>query len=160
MLVRTYAPRGETPVLKEIVRRDHISAIGAITPQGRLFLKTYNHAISSTEVIAFLGQLQRQIHGKLLVIWDGAPIHRSKELKAYLSKGAAHRIHLERMPGYAPDLNPKEWIWSYMKRADLANVACDQLADLDKLIHRSKRRLQKNHLLIERFVKYVGYEFT
>ena len=80
MLVRTYAPRGKTPILKEFVSRDHVSAIGVITPDGRLFLKTYDHAISSFEVIAFIGQLQRQIHGKLLVIWDGAPIHRSKEL--------------------------------------------------------------------------------
>ena len=159
MLVRTYAPRGETPVLKELASRDHISAIGAITPQGRLFLRTYTHAISSTEVIAFLGQLQRQIRGKLLVIWDGAPIHRSKELKAYLSKGAAHRIHLERLPGYAPDLNPEEWIWGYMKRVHLANVACDQLADLDKLIHCSKRRLQKNRPLVQSFVRYAGYHF-
>jgi transposase len=160
MLVRTYAPRGKTPILKEYVSRDHVSAIGAITPDGRLFLKTYDHPISSFEVIAFIGQLQRQIHGKLLVIWDGAPIHRSKELKAYLSKGAARRIHLERLPGYAPDLNPKEWIWSYMKRVDLANVACDRLADLDKLIHCSKRRLQRNRPLVESFVRHVGYQFT
>lgn len=159
MLVRTYAPRGKTPILKEFVSRDHVSAIGAITPDGRLFLKTYHHSISSFEVIAFIGQLQRQIQGKLLVIWDGAPIHRSKELKAYLSKGAARRIHLERFPGYAPDLNPKEWIWGYMKRVDLANVACDQLADLDKLIHCSKRRLQRNRPLVESFVRHVGYQF-
>ena len=160
MLVRTYAPRGKTPILKEFLSRDHVSVIGAITPEGRLFLKTYEHAISSFEVIAFLGQLQRQIPGKLLIIWDGAPIHRSKELKAYLSKGAAHRIHLERLPGYSPDLNPKEWIWGYMKRVDLANVACDHLADLDKLIHCSKKRLQKNHPLVESFVRHVGYNFT
>jgi transposase len=160
MLVRTYAPRGKTPILKEFVSRDHVSAIGAITPDGHLFLKTYDHAISSFEVIAFLGQLQRQIHGNLLVIWDGAPIHRSKELKAYLSKGAARRIHLERLPGYAPDLNPKEWVWGYMKRVDLANVACDRLAELEKLIHCSKRRLQRNRPLVESFVKHVGYQFT
>jgi hypothetical protein len=83
MLVRTYAPRGKTPILKEFVSRDHVSVSGAITLEGRLFLKTYEHAISSFEVIAFLGQLQRQIPGKLLIIWDGAPIHCSKELKAY-----------------------------------------------------------------------------
>ena len=159
MLMRSYAPRGKTPILKELVSRDHISAIGAITPEGRLFLKTCDHAISSFEVIAFIGQLQRQIHGKLLVIWDGAPIHRSKEFKSNLSRGAARRIHLERLPGYAPDLNPKEWIWGYMKRVDLANVACDQLADLDKLIHDSKRRLQRNRPLVESFVRNAGYQF-
>ena len=160
MLMRTYAPRGKTPILKEFVSRDHISAIGAITPQGRLFLKTCEHAISSLEVIAFIGQQQRQIHGKLLVIWDGAPIHRSKEFKPIYPRGAARRIHLERLPGYAPDLNPKEWIWGYMKRVDLANVACDQLAELDKLIHSSKRRLQRNRPLVASFVRNAGYQFT
>jgi len=160
MVVRTYAPRGKTPILLEFVSRDHVSAIGAVTPDGRLFLKTYDHPISSLEVIAFIGQLQRQIHGKLLVIWDGAPIHRSKELRAYLAKGAAHRVHLERLPGYAPDLNPGEWIWGHMKHTDLANVALDSLADLDQLIDCSKRRLQGNHQLVASFVRHAGYKFT
>lgn len=91
-------PRGCTPILKEYLSYDHLSTIGAVTPQGRLFLKTYAHSITSREVVAFLKQIQRLIPGLLLVIWDGSPTHRSRTIQDYLSTGAAKRIHLERVP--------------------------------------------------------------
>ena len=156
-MVRTYAPRGCTPILKEFLSYDHLSLIGAVTPQGRLFLKTYEHSITSREVVAFLGQLQRLIPGLLLVIWDGSPIHRSKVIKAYLAAGAARRIHLEQLPGYAPELNPTEWVWSYLKIADLANVTCDFLSELDALIRRAKKRMQRKPELIQAFIRDAGY---
>ena len=131
MVVRTYAPCGCTPILKEYLSYSSLSVIGAVTPPGRLFLKTYMHSITSREVVAFLGQLQRLIPGLLLVIWDGSPTHRSQFLRDYLASGATQRLHLERLPGYAPELNPTEWVWSYLKLADLANIACDHLPELD-----------------------------
>ena len=158
IVVRTYAPCGRTPILKEFLSYDHLSLIGAITPQGRLFLKTYEHSITSQEVMAFLGQLLRLIPGLLLVIWDGSPTHRSKVIKAYLAAGAAKRIHLEQLPGYAPELNPTEWVWSYLKIADLANVACDFLAELDGLIQKAKKRMQRKPELIQAFILDAGYE--
>ena len=158
IVVRTYAPCGQTPILKEFLSYDHLSLIGAVTPQGRLFLKTYQHSITSQEVVAFLGQLLRLIPGLLLVIWDGSPTHRSKVIKAYLAAGAAKRIHLEQLPGYAPELNPTEWVWSYLKLVDLANVACDFLAELDGLIGRAKKRMQRKPELIQAFIQDAGYE--
>ena len=157
-MVRTYAPCGQTPILKEYLSYDHLSLIGAITPQGRLFLKDYDHSITSQEVVAFLGQLQRLIPGMLLVIWDGHPIHRSKKLRAYLAGGAAQRIHLEQLPGYAPDLNPMEWVWSYLKVAELANTPCDHLSEVSKLIHKAKRRMQRRPELIQAFIRDAGHE--
>ena len=158
IVVRTYAPCGQTPILKEFLSYDHLSLIGAITPQGRLFLKTYDHSITSQEVVAFLGQLLRLIPGLLLVIWDGSPTHRSKVIKAYLAAGAAKRVHLEQLPGYAPELNPTEWVWSYLKIADLANVACDFLSELEVLIGRAKKRMQRKPGLIQAFIQDAGYE--
>ena len=158
IVVRTYAPCGQTPILKEFLSYDHLSLIGAVTPQGRLFLKTYDHSITSQEVVAFLRQLLRLIPGLLLVIWDGSPTHRSKVIKAYLAAGAARRIHLEQLPGYAPELNPTEWVWSYLKIADLANVACDFLSELDVLIGRAKKRMQRKPALIQAFIQDAGYE--
>ena len=110
------------------------------------------------EVVLFLGQLLRMLAGLLLVIWDGIPTHRSGIVKAYLADGAAKRIHLEQLPGYAPDLNPTEWVWSYLKLADLANIACDHLPDLEVLIKNSKRRMQRRPQLIQAFVRNAGYE--
>jgi hypothetical protein len=123
IVVRTYAPCGQTPILREFLSSDHLALSGAVTPQGRLFLETYPH--SSQEVIAFLGQLLRLIPGLLRGIGDGGPTHRSKVLRAYLAAEAAKRIHLEQLPGYAPELNPIEWVWSYPKIADPADVAGD-----------------------------------
>lgn len=158
IVVRTYAPCGRTPILKEFLSYDHLSLIGAVTPQGRLFLKTYEHSITSQEVIAFLGQLLRLIPGLLLVIWDGSPTHRSKLIKAYLAAGAAKRIYLERLPGYAPELNPTEWVWSHLKLVDLANVSCDFLAELDLLIRKAKKRMQRKPELIQAFICDAGYQ--
>ena len=156
-VVRTYAPRGQTPILKALLSYKHLSLIGAITAQGRLFLTVYDHAITGEEVVAFLGQLQRQIPGLLLVIWDGIPTHRSKKLKAYLAAGAAKRFHVEQLPGYAPDLNPTEWVWSYLKVAELANIACDYLSDLLTLVQKAKRRMQRKPALIQSFIRDAGY---
>ena len=64
------------------------------------------------DVVSFLRHLLRHIPGKLLVLWDRAPIHCSKVVKKFLAQGAAKRIHLEQLPAYAPGLNPDEGIWN------------------------------------------------
>src|SRR5438045_7396738 len=81
MCVRTYAPVGQTPVLRVPLTRDHLSAIGGITPQGRIFMQMQERAYCAEDVVAFLRLLLRKIPGKLLVIWDGASIHRAKVRK-------------------------------------------------------------------------------
>jgi transposase len=106
--VRTYAPRGQTPVLRVPLTRDHLSAISGITEDGRLFQMVQTVAYCSADVVRFLRHLLRQVDGKLLVIWDGSPIHRSQVIKDFLAAGAAARLQLERLPAYAPDLNPDE----------------------------------------------------
>jgi len=59
-------------------------------------------------VVGFLKVLLRKMSGKILIIWDGSPIHRNKEIKAFLKTKMGKRLHLEQLPGYAPDLNPDE----------------------------------------------------
>lgn len=158
IVVRTYAPCGQTPILKEILSYKHLSLIGAVTQQGRLFMKAYQHSITSTEVVTFLGQLQRMIPGCLLVIWDGSPTHRSQKIKTYLAKGATERIQLEQLPGYAPELNPTEWVWSYLKIAELANTPCDRLEEVEALVQKAKKRMQRKPELIQAFIRDAGYE--
>ena len=68
-------------------------------------MQMQEQAYCAEDVVAFLRLLLRKISGKLLVIWDGASIHRAKAIKEFLAAGAARRLHLERLPGYAPDLN-------------------------------------------------------
>lgn len=128
--VRTYAPKGETPVLRAPCSYTHLSVISGITPQGKLLVHVHERSIRGEQVVDFLHHLLRHIPGKLTVVWDGASIHRCKAVKGFLASGGAKRVHLERLPGYAPDLNPDEGIWHYLKYVELRNVVC---ADLDEL---------------------------
>ena len=98
-------------MLHSLLSRDHLSVISAVSPEGDLYLEVRETAFDSAGIIEFLESLLSQIVGNLVVVWDGAPIHRSKLVKSYLAEGAARRIHLERLPGYAPELNPDEGIW-------------------------------------------------
>ncbi len=107
MAVRTYAPVGQTPILKGKLTRDHLSTLGAITTEGKIIMQCQDHSYKGPDVVRFVQWLTRQIPGKLLVIWDGASIHRSQPVKESLKKGGAKRIHLEQLPAYAPELNPQ-----------------------------------------------------
>ena len=157
MAVRTWATCGQTPVLTVPLTHDHLSAIGGITPEGRLFMQTQQQAYHSEDVVGFLRVLLRKIRGKLLVIWDGAPIHRGQPLKDFLRRGAAKRLHLERLPGYAPDLNPAEGIWNYLKRVELANRCCADLATLGLALRRAKERLRHKRTVIRACFTQAGY---
>src|SRR5690242_6169874 len=124
-MVKSYAPIGKTPVLEHTLTKDHLSVIGGITPQGCLFTRMYQHSIKSQQVIGFLEHLLQQIAGKLLIIWDGAPIHKSKLLQAFLSEchqKEPGRVVVQRLPGYSPALNPEEGVWRYLKYEEMANL--------------------------------------
>ncbi len=157
MAVRTYAPRGQTPILRVKLTRDHLAAISGITPDGRLFMQMQDHAYCSEDVVRFLRLLLRKIQGKLLVIWDGAPIHRGQEIKAFLARGAAKRLQLEQLPGYAPELNPDEGIWNLLKRVELKNVCCGTLDQLETEVLRAKERLRHKRHVIRGCVAQCGY---
>jgi transposase len=155
--VRTWARRGQTPVLRVPLTRDHRSAIAALTTNARLFLQTQTEAYHSTDVVRFLRLLLRKLPGKLLIIWDGAPIHRGQAIKDFLSRGAAQRIHLEQLPGYAPDLNPVEGIWNDLKCRELGNVCCRDFVALDTALRRAKERLRHKRQVLQGCIAECGY---
>jgi transposase len=137
---------------------DHLSAISGITVDGRLFMQVQDRAYHSEDVVGFLRVLLRKIRGKLLVIWDGAPIHRGQPIKDFLRRGAARRLRLEQLPGYAPELNPDEGIWNYLKRVELANRCCADLASLRLALRRAKERLRHKRTVIQACFTLAGYQ--
>ena len=102
-----------------------------------------DHSFTSQEVVLFLAKLHRQIRGKVLVIWDGAKIHQGQPIKDYLGAGAAQWLQLEKLPAYAPDLNPDEGIWNYLKRVELANTCSQNLKELYLRVQDAARRLRR-----------------
>jgi transposase len=112
--------------------------------------------IRSGNVVQFLRQLLRQVPGHFLVIWGGAPIHRAETVKAFLAAGAAHRLHLARLPAYAPELNPDEGIWRYLKYVELRNVCCATLWDLDHEVRLAARHLRRKPRVIRACFTQAG----
>jgi transposase len=155
-ILRTYAPIGETPILKVVHTRDHLSMMSAITPQGWLFTRTRFEALNGMDSVHFLIHLRSQTDRKLLVIWDGSPIHRNTNVRDYLANGAAKHIHLERLPAYAPDLNPDEGTWRHLKRVELANVCCVDLLDLHSHVCAAVSRLRRKPRIIQSFFAQAG----
>ena len=155
-LVRTWAPVGEPPILHAPCRYDHLSTISAITPNGQLLLHVQEQAYHGDDVVRFLEHVLRHIAGKLLIMWDGASIHRAQAIKDFLSAGAAHRIHLERLPGYAPDLNPDEGIWSYLKYRELKNVVCQNTTELRYELRLAAARLRHKRHVIQGCIAQAG----
>jgi transposase len=158
MAVRTYSPVGKTPVLHERLSRDHLSAMSAITLEGKLYMKEQEKAFKGEDVVRFLKHLMGQIPGKLLIIWDGSPIHRGGAVKEFLASGAASRLQLEQLPGYAPDLNPDEGVWKHLKCVELKNVCCQSLCELRVELRRAKERLRHKTHVILGCIRQPGFE--
>jgi hypothetical protein len=87
--VRTYAPKGETPLLCAPCSYEHLSVITGITPSGKLLMQVHEHSIRGEQVVDFLQHLLRHLPGKLLIIWDGASIHRCEVVKRLLAEGVS-----------------------------------------------------------------------
>lgn len=155
-VLQTYAPVGETPVIHGYLTRDHLSAISGVTPDGKLYMMVQERAYNGVDVIGFLKHLAHYVTGKLLVVWDRNPIHRSQAVKDYLAAGGAERILLEMLPAYAPELNPDEGIWHYLKRVELKNVSCQDTSHLRIELRKAKERLRPKTDVLIGCVKQPG----
>lgn len=153
-VVRTYAPCGETPILRVFQTRDHLSVMSGVTLEGHLATMTRSRAMTGLDSISFLQHLHSYFEGKLLVIWDGATIHRSKAVKEFLADGWTKQIHLERFPAYAPELNPDEKVWQHLKHVELRNLCCFDFNHLCVELSLAIKRVRRKPDLIQSF--FVG----
>jgi transposase len=105
-----------------------LSAIAGLS-WWNFYFRLYPGAIKTEQVIDFLKHLQRHVKGKLLIVWDGVATHRSQLVRAYL-KSLKGKIWVERLPAYAPELNPVEYLWGYWKQHELPNLCARDLWQL------------------------------
>jgi transposase len=156
-VVRTYGPKGLTPVIGKRLTRDHLSVMAGITPAGKLYTLVRQKALSSSESVNFLKHLLTQTRKKLLVIWDGSPIHRWGEIREFMANEGAKRIHLEPLPGYAPDLSPlDQGCWHHLKDVEMGNLSCMDMEELHLEFHLAIGRLRQKPHLIQSFFGAAG----
>ena len=149
-MVRTWGPKGNTPVVRYVYKQDRISAISAlaVSPKRRrvaLYLRLRTRNLTGLDVRAFLHHLLRHLRGPVVLLWDRGPIHRRKEVKQWIT--AHPRLQVEEFPAYAPELNPAEYVWAQTDRA-LANSAPAHLGQLHGLLKTSVRRIRGSQSLL------------
>lgn len=157
---RTWALRGQTPVLRHNARRSRrVSAIGAISISPvRRRLRSYvalhpDISIRQSQIVTYLRDLLRHLRDHVIVIWDRLNAHRGREVKQFV---ACHpRLHLEELPPYAPDLNPVEPMWGHSKCHRLGNYCPDSTTDLANMAQRTYSDYQDDHDLLRGFIRYT-----
>jgi hypothetical protein len=154
--VRTYAPRGQTPVLRVRLTRDHLSVMAGMTPTGRVYTLVRQESLDGSNVVEFLVHLTKVASERLLVVWDGSPIHRRTMVRDFAA-GTRGKVRLEALPGYAPDLNPwDEGGWNHLKNVEMPNLVCKDLEELHERFHLAVHRLRQKPWLIRSFFAQAG----
>ena len=155
-LVRTYAPEAQTPIIREKQTHDHLSVMGGMTPAGQLYTLARQESLNGLHSIEFLEHLLRVAGRRLLVIWDGSPIHRRVEVTEFVA-ATRGKVWLEPLPGYAPDLNPwDEGGWHRLKDVEMANVVCHDLEELHQEFHLAVGRLRHKPQLVRACFAQAG----
>ena len=157
---RTWAPRGQTPVLREAFNWKRFSAIGALAcnakgERGRLFLSLQPGNIRGLHIKAFLRSLRRHLKGRVILVWDGLPAHRSADVEGFLGQ-QRHWLEVHRFPAYAPELNPMEYVWGQLDNIELANFCPDNMEVLASQVRRGVRRIRRRPDLAKAFLKHSG----
>ena len=147
--VRTWSRRGETPILQYNFNWDKISAVAGITFYN-FYFRLYKGSIKSAEVVGFLNALLRHIRGPLTIVWDRLSAHKSKITRQFIAD-QGNRLVVEYLPGYAPELNPVEYIWAYWKQHTLPNVCPKDYWTLDETARKTLKKMRRRPRLITAF---------
>lgn len=131
-------------------RHDRLSVCSgvAVSPKRRrvaLYLRCRPRNLSGLDIRALLQHLLRHLRGPVDVLWDRGPIHRRREVRAFLARHP--RLHVHDFPAYAPELNPAEYVWAQAD-AQLANGAPDDLRELRDRLEGAIRRLRRSQNLL------------
>jgi transposase len=124
-----------------------------------LCFQTCPGSYNDVTLIQFLTALKREFrHRRILLVWDGLPSHRSAAMQGYL-RAQRSWLTVERLPGYAPDLNPAELVWGNVKGSELANLCADNLGEVEHELRAGLRRVGRSSTLAFAFLRHTGLSF-
>src|SRR5439155_16226727 len=157
----TWAPRGQTPVLRHRFVWKRLSIAGALVyePDGsdaHLVFQLRPGAYNDETLIEFLTDLdQLEQHRSVILLWDGLPSHRSRRMLEWV---ASQRdwLSIERLPGYAPDLNPTEQVWGSVKSNELANLCADTIGHVADIAEDGLDRVSRDASLCMAFLRHCS----
>ena len=149
---RTWGVKGETPIVAVPGKRQSVSAASAVNAKGAFWFATYKGGMSADLFVAMLKQIMRRRRKPLFLVIDSLPAHKARLVSDYVetTKG---KLKLYFLPGYAPELNPDELVWSHMKRTGTAKRPLALNEVLQDRIEADLINIQNNRVLVRSFFK-------
>ncbi len=159
-IVRTWAPRGHTPILRMPFNWKRLSVTGALAvapdlSRVRTLLSPKPGSVDGPTTVAFLRSVRRHVPAPVLLVWDRLPAHVSRLTRDWIAT-QHHWLEVEWLPPYAPELNPVEYLWGHLDATYLANFVPDELAALEAQVHRGVRHVRRRDDLAFAFLKHSG----
>mgnify|MGYP003575779889 CR=1 FL=1 len=144
---KTWSFCGRTPTARVTGKRGGVTAMSALSGQGRLLFRLFNERIASGQVIDFLAQMLKHHRRRhLVVVMDSAPPHVSKKTKAYIASQS--RLHVFYLPKYSPAWNPDEKVWNHLKHQELKGHQAKTKEELQTLTQHKLESMSKNPSLL------------
>ncbi len=155
---KTWGKKGETPVVHVPGQRQSISAASAVSAKGAFWFATYQGGLKGESFVALLKQLMRWRRKPLHLVLDGLPAHKTKGVKTYVASTQG-RLTLHFLPGYAPELNPDELVWSHAKRTGNARRPLQKGEKLGPRIAAQLAEIAQNPKLVRSFFKHPSVAY-
>jgi len=149
-LRRTYGLKGQTPVVLTCGQRQSLNVISAVNARGEFWAVTYPGKLDAASFVLFLQNFLKGRSGRVFLVVDGHPAHKAKVVRDYV-QGMEGRLELHFLPPYAPDLNPDEFVWSYMKSNGVSKKPLKQNESLQKRVEQDLLAIKKDRKLVRSF---------
>jgi len=155
---KTWAKKGQTPVIDRPGQRQSISAASAVSAKGAFWFATYSGALTGELFVELLKQLMRKRRKPVRLIVDGLPAHKKAIVKEYVASTAG-KLTLHFLPGYAPDLNPDELVWSHAKRTGVARSPLKAGEKLQCRVDDQLQAIADDSALVRSFFKHPSFSY-
>ncbi|NDZ16692.1 IS630 family transposase [Variovorax sp. WS11] len=155
---KTWAKKGQTPVIDRPGQRQSISAASAVTAKGAFWFATYSGALTGELFVELLKQLMRKRRKPVRLIVDGLPAHKKAIVKEYVASTAG-KLTLHFLPGYAPDLNPDELVWSHAKRTGVARSPLKAGEKLQCRVDGQLQAIAEDSALVRSFFRHPSVSY-
>lgn len=149
-LGRTYGLKGQTPVVQTTGQRQKVSAISAVNARGAFWSKVYTGMLNATRFVEFLKDFRRGGRGRVFLVVDGHPSHHAKIVKKYVEETRG-MLELHFIPPYAPDLNPDEFVWQYVKTNGVSKKPLKNNESLKERVKADMAAIKSNPKLVKSF---------
>ena len=159
VLGRTWGIRGETPEVSTSGKRQSVNAISAVNARGEFWYETYTERLNATRFIELVSHFMHRRKQPVFLVLDRHPAHIAKSVAAYV-QSLKGRLELHFLPGYAPELNPDEFVWNHLRQQGVSKTPLRQNESLKKRVESDLAEVKSRPRLVRSFFCAPSVAYT